>query len=141
MKERILAAYKRANEICYEASGGDLTVPQADQLILDKYLELGLIKLTKSKIGLQKEIYFPTLQDEAFDDLSGWIWLLIIQKAMKNHSIKSGIAKNSINEYVGKPWEYNIDDCKVITVHEAGPRQVREEEAAWKEIKEEEDGK
>ena len=140
MKERIQKAYDRANEICYEASGGDLSVPEEEQVILDKYIELGLIKLTKSKIGLQQEIYYPTLEDDAFKDLSGWIWLLIIQRAMKRHNISSGVSKNSINEYVGKPWEYDID-CKVITVKDAGANQVKEEEAAFKEIKEKEDAK
>ena len=134
MKERIQKAYTYANDLCFEVSGGRLDIPEEDQVILDKYMKAGYIQLVKTKILYQKDIYFPTLQSEEFEGLTGKIWLRIIRHAMTNHGICSKIGPNSITEYVGKPWEYFIHDLKVIKNKDASKVQLDGEEAAWKDI-------
>ena len=120
--------------MCKDLVGGDLQVPEEEQLILDKYIEEGYIKYTRGKIGLQKEVYFPSLALEEFTGLSGDIWLRILRYTMSRNGIDSKIGRNSIKEYVGKPWEYDIDPMVVITGKAAGGNQIDEEDAAWKEL-------
>ncbi len=136
MKERIQKAYTYAKKVCYEARGGDNTIPEDEQLIIDKYIELGMIKSTKGKVKLGLDIYYPTLQAEEFKGLSGDIWLRIIRQAMDDYGISSGIGRNSVNEYLTKPWEYKMsnDSLKVVSRSYVGTKQLQEEEEAWKEV-------
>ncbi len=138
MKERIEKAYSFADKLCYEVSGGRLDIPEEDQVVLEKYMKANYIQLVKHKILYQDMIYFPTLQADEFEGLTGYIWLRIIRHAMTNHGICSKIGPNSITEYVGKPWEYFIHDLKVIKNKDASKIQKDEEVIAWKEIVERE---
>ena len=136
MNERIQAAYDYAKSVCNEATGGDSKIPEEEQLILDKYIELGMIKSTKGKVKLGLDIYYPTLQAEEFEGLSGDIWLRIIRQAMSDYGISSGIGRNSVNEYLTKPWEYKMsnDSLTVVSRSYVGTKQLQEELEAWKEI-------
>ena len=136
MKERIAQAYAKAKAVCYEANGGDNTIPEEEQLVLDKYIELGMIKSTKGKVKLGIDIYYPTLQAEEFEGLSGDIWLRIIRQAMSDYGISSGIGRNSVNEYLTKPWEYKMsnDSLMVVSRSYVGTKQLADELSAWKEI-------
>lgn len=131
MKERILAAYQKANEICLAEVGGIVNVPKEDQKILNKYLDLGYITLKKKKVSLGKGIYYPSLQADEFEELSGTIWLRIIRYCMERNGISSGIGPNSVKEYVLKPWEYGIDDLKVIRDGDCSKKHLEAEAEAW----------
>ena len=136
MEERIQVAYEAARQVCYQAIGGSSAIPKEDQLILDKYIASGVIKSTKGKVKLGLDIYYPTLQAKEFEGLSGDIWLRIIRQAMSDYGIKSGIGRNSVNEYLTKPWEYKMsnDSLMVVSRSYVGTKQLEEEEQAWKGI-------
>ncbi len=145
MKERILKAYEIADKAAFEYSGGNTTVPEEEQAILNKWLDQGLISYVNQKKGkMSRQLYFPVLESSEWDGLSGKLWLKIMWYVMNKYGIESGLSSNSVSEYVSRAYKYNISHG-VITANYAGVKQVKEEESLWDELKAElkeaEDGK
>ena len=134
MKERIQSAYDMAKDLCFEYSGGDMSIPDEDQVVLDKYMANGHIQLVNKKKGkLSKLIYYPSLESKEFKGLSGNIWLRILRHCMRDYGIESGLSVNSMKEYVYKYWVYNIEPT-VIKNKAAGDNQMKEELEAFELI-------
>ena len=142
MKERILAAYKVADKLALEYSGGSKAVPEEEQLVLDKWIEQGLVTYVKQKKGdMSRRFYFPVLCSKEWEGLSGGLWLQIMHYVMNNNDFTSGLSSNSVSEYVNRKYKYNIEHG-VETSHYLGPKHCEAEQTAWDEIKKElKDGK
>ncbi len=137
MKEKILKALAIADKYALAYIGGNAVVPEDEQLVLDKWLDIGLITYTNTKKGkMSRLFYFPVLESKEWDGLSGGLWLQVMHYVMNKNGFTSGLSSNSVSEYVNRKYKYNIEH-KVETSHYLGPKHCKEEQAAWEEIKEE----
>ncbi len=136
MYEDIKLAYERADQVYLEYIGGTV-ISLEDQGVIDKYLNLGVIVMAKSKKrDFGRKLYFPTIQAVEFQGLSMIVWLNINRALIAKYGIKSQLGKASMAEYVSKSWSYNIDPV-VVNRKAAGELQMKEEHIALEQVLEE----
>lgn len=127
LEERVESAYKVADEYAKLYTDGGIVIPTKDQKIIDKYIDMGVITYrTKKKGELSRKLYFPVLESTEWDGLSGKLWLHTMHHVMSKYGISSGLSQNSVNEYISRPYRYNIDHG-VLTAKYVGDKQVKEE--------------
>lgn len=137
MYKEVKVAYDYADKIFANYSGYTVKPTKEEAIILDKFIEAGLIQLVKKKRGnLSRQLYFPTMEAEEFRGLSSVIWLKVIQHFIRKYGIDSKIGPASRDDYLSRYWHYNIEPV-VVNKTAAGRLQIKEEEEALKKIIEE----
>lgn len=144
LKQRLKVAYELVDETCSDYVGGAPAIPAKELEVISKWIDIGIIQYAKKRKGnWQQQIYFPTIQHEAFEELSIDIWLRILRHCLVKYEIPSQIGISSANEYVSRGWDkYNIhptpmkkSEAKVMLKG----TYLQVEEATWKEILKEEE--
>ena len=133
MYKDIKIAYDMADKVYLEYIGGTV-VSEEDKAIIKKYVDLGIIAMTKvKKRNFGKKLYFPTIEAEEFRGLSMLVWLNINRAMINKYEIASQLGKASMGEYVSKSWQYNIEPV-VVNKTAAGSLQMKEEAAALQQV-------
>jgi hypothetical protein len=105
--DRLNEAIDYADDLCANYTGKPATIPDDVKVILEEYVDKGIITWAKAKKGkLSKEIYYPSLMAAEMDGIAMRAWLYILQDAMQKHDIKNGLGENSAREYIGRPHQY-----------------------------------
>ena len=107
MENKIQAAYDLAYKLGKEYVGSSQIDP-ADQEVIDKYVDLGLIKYNKGGKKLSKALYYPTLESKEFEGLGMTAWLRILRLVISQLGIKSNLSINSARQYISNHWRYDI---------------------------------
>ena len=83
-------------------------VPEEDKEVLNRYLDLGVIKYTTKKINYSREIYFPTIESNRYTGITVDFWRVIVRACLQcvGHSVN--LSKASAGDYMSKAWKYDI---------------------------------
>jgi len=109
MEERIRIAFELALKLGKEFQGAH-EVEAADEAIIKKYMDMGLIIYAKGKKGKMSQLfYFPTIQSKEFEGLHAGLWFMVMRLVIDYLGIDSGLSQNSVAEYMSRGWiKYNI---------------------------------
>ncbi len=136
-KDRVREAMKIAWNICKQAKSGGANISEEDMLVLLKYENLGIIKMTLPKFKLAEVLYYPTIQHKAFKNLSQNFWVDVMLWATKAHNIKCNVGLNSVAAYRSSPHRYNFIEPVVVPVSDIGKLGRDEEIELFNLLKEE----
>ena len=83
-------------------------VKDSDKEILNRYLDLGIIKYTTKKINYSREIYFPTIESDRYDGITVDFWRVIVRQCLQTAGHSVNLSKASSGDYMSKSWKYDI---------------------------------
>lgn len=135
--DRVKQAMELAYNICKEAKSGGVIIPKEDMEVLLKYEKLSLIKMTLPKFKLSETLYYVTIQDPLYKNLSQNLWVDILLWATKCWNIKCNVGINSASAYRSSPHRYNFIEPVVIPIGDIGKLGRDEEIALFNQYKEE----
>jgi len=154
LKAKVKSAVEATKLLCEQYSGvKDIT--SEDMVILAKYVDRGLIKLTIPKKGVGEHLYLPLMCDPAYKGLSLTLWLTVLLKYMPKYGIKYRPTKASAASYyysfeeyadkynikaiVGLPYEEMRSAITVISNDDAGKLGIADEIGMLNELIEDEE--
>ena len=132
--ERIKAATVVTESYVRKAIGESVDMPEAEKLIVQKWLDNGVIQYTKKKINFSKEIYFPLMQHDCFKDMTVDLWQRVLIEYLKKYNTGSSLSIASAGDYMSKCFiKYSIKPV-LLKRTEASVNQKRIEEGLMKEL-------
>lgn len=132
--DRVQAALELADTVARKYLMGNSSIPLEDLEIIRKYEALGLIKVVNKRQGIQEGIYWPIIQSKELKTFSYSFYLRLIHAICNKYSIKTGLAMNSVREYVNKPYQYNFIEPVIVPDQHLGKELVAEELQVLKEL-------
>lgn len=134
---RVKAAMALAWGICKASKSGGIVISDEEMAVLVKYESLGIVKMALPKMKLAPELYYPTIQDPLYKNLTQDFWVDVMLWATKSHGIKCNVGINSAAAYRSSPHRYNFIEPVVVAMTDVGKLGRDEEIALFKEFKEE----
>ncbi len=127
MRDQVIAAMAVTDECVRKAVGEVIDMPIEEKVILQKWLDKGIIEYTKKKINFSKEIYFPLMQNEAFRDMTIDLWRRIVISSLNKYETGSKLSKASADDYMSKAgYKYSVKPV-LLKRSEASAKQKIEE--------------
>ena len=83
-------------------------VSEEDKVVLNKYLDLGIVKYTTKKINYSREIYFPTIESDHYEGITVDFWRVMVRHWLQCAGHSVNLSKASSGDYMSKSWKYDI---------------------------------
>ena len=96
--EKIMTSFATANNF----------ISAEDLPMIQKYIALGVIKMSRKTTPLQKGLYKPALEHEAMKDLPYTAWLYMFHHYANKYQVKCALSKSQVAEYVFNAARYQM---------------------------------